>query len=304
MNYNSFLSELTSRVREIVSPECVVDIQPARKNNGVMLDSMIIRRPDDQVCPNIYLNQIYVDYQKGMTMDQAVECILQAYEEAAPALRLDAEQLFNSDTIRRQVVFRLVNYEKNEALLKEVPHERFLDLALIYYVMVHTEEFGAGAVMVRNAFLRHYNLTKEELHEAAGENTRRLLPVDFLRITDLLREFGEKSGVNSYTDICIEEDSASSPLYVLTNQSRQYGAYYMTDVHVLGDIARALGTDLYILPSSVHECMVVPANMWDDEKGLSCMVREINRSQVSPDEFLADTVYRFCKEDGRLDIAA
>ena len=93
-------------------------------------------------------------------------------------------------------------------------------------------------------------------------------------------------------------------MYVLTNRTRQFGACYLADKEVLSEIAGKLNSDLFLLPSSVHECMVVSADYWEDPESLADMVREINRTQVSRDEYLADTVYRFCREDRELLIAA
>lgn len=304
MNYNCFLKDLTQRVQERVADGMTVEVRPAVKNNGVVLDSMMIRRPDDMICPNIYLNPLYERYLDGVGMDQVVENILATYRCATPALDVDPDDLLNQGILRSQAVYRLVNYERNARLLEEIPHKQFLDLALIYYAMVHTDELGDGAIMVRNEMLEQYDMTIEELDEAAKENTVRLLPADFLRITDLLREFGEKSGANSYSEIALEEESDISPLFVLTNRQRQFGAYYMTDTDLLSGISRKLNSDLYLLPSSVHECMIVPAGMWEEADSLSFMVKEINSTQVSEDEYLADTVYRFCCREKTVVIAA
>ena len=304
MNYNCFKKDIIQRIRERVSPDCTVEVSSVLKNNGVRLDSVMIRRPQSAVCPNIYLNQIYHEYQNGMPVDQAVDAILSAWRRAGSALDLDPDQLISHDIIRSQVVYRLVNYERNLSLMEKVPHKRFLNLALIYYVMVYNEEMGSGAVMVRDHMLEYYDMTVDEIDEAAGINTPKLLPADFLRISDLLREFGEKNGVQSYKEISLEEESAAVPLYVLTNKMRQFGAYYMTDTEVLGQIAGKLDADLFLLPSSVHECMVVPAGLWEEAEGLASMVREINLTQVSADEYLSDTVYRYEQDSGRLVIAA
>ena len=304
MNYSCFLKDIAQRVRERVSGECTVEVKSVRKNNGIMQECMIIRRPQDTVSANIYLSQIYEKYLDGMTMDQAAEEILCAWHSAMPAMQIDADQLINADIIRSQVVYRLVNHERNAALLETVPHKDLLDLTLVYYVLVHSEEMGEGAILVQDHFLEYYGLTLEEVDEAAGRNTPVLLPVDFIKISDLLREFGEKSGAYTYSEISLEEESVQTPLYVLTNKSRMFGAYYMTDRTVLGKIAEQMDADLYLLPSSVHECMVVSAALWEDPQGLAAMVQEINRTQVSEDEYLADSVYRFGREDGSLVIAA
>ena len=303
MNYNCFLKDVTQRVCEAVSGTMTVEVGAVAKNNGVTLDSLMIHRPGETVCPNIYINPLYEQYLNGATVDQIVERILLTYRSAVPAAEIDPETLLNPEIILSQVVYRLVNYEKNERLLEDIPYKPVLDLALIYYVMVHTEEFGDGAIMVRNDLLAYYNLTKEEVDRAAKENTARLLPADFMGIRELMREMGEIIGVKSYKDLSLEEEAVASPLYVLTNRQRLFGAYYMTDENLLSEISRKLDSDLFLIPSSVHECMVVPTEIWEEKDTLFDMVREINHTQVSEQDFLADTIYRYNAGEKRLVVA-
>lgn len=303
MNYNCFLKDVTQRVCEAVSGTMTVEVGAVAKNNGVTLDSLMIHRPGETVCPNIYINPLYEQYLNGATVDQIVERILLTYRSAVPAAEIDPDALLNPEIILSQVVYRLVNYKKNERLLEDIPYKPVLDLALIYYVMVHTEEFGDGAIMVRNDLLAYYNLTKEEVDRAAKENTARLLPADFMGIRELMREMGEIIGVKSYKDLSLEEEAVASPLYVLTNRQRLFGAYYMTDESLLSEISRKLDSDLFLIPSSVHECMVVPTEIWEEKDTLSDMVREINHTQVSEQDFLADTIYRYNAGEKRLVVA-
>ena len=152
MNYSCFLEEITRRVKERLPEEYEVTVRPVRKNNGVMQDTIMIRRPSTPLCPNIYVQQIYRRYLDGMTMEQAEEAILQTYHNASSVLQIDAEELINQEIIRNQVVYRLVNRERNQSLLEEIPYKPFLDLALIYYVIVENEEMGTGGILVRNHF--------------------------------------------------------------------------------------------------------------------------------------------------------
>lgn len=304
MNYNCFLKEVTQRVREKVYSGCTVQVKQVKKNNGILLDCMSICRPGEVICPNIYLDEVYERYLDGWTLEQAADCILSMWRNSLPAVQIDADELLNSRIIREQTVYRLVNYEKNRSLLEDIPHRKVLDLALIYYVLVHTEELGDGAIMIHNDFLEYYSISGEELDELARRNTRVLLPADFINISDLLREFGEKTGAYSYSDISLEEESSRAPLYVLTNTNRHYGACYMMDTQVLHQISRTLDADLFLLPSSVHECMILPASSGGDPATLSKMVREINLYHVSKNEFLSDTIYKFNDEQRNIEIAA
>lgn len=304
MSYSGFLKEVELRVSEQMGDGYDVQIQSMKKNNGVRLDSIVIRRVDELICPNIYLRQFYEQYMNGVSLEEICDQIIAGYEDAIPAAPIDPKKLISPESVRENVVYRLINYEKNAVMLTEIPHRQFLDLALIYYVMVCAGEIGDGAILVNKNIVQYCGMSLEEIDLAARRNTRKLLPADFIKITDLLREFGEKAGVESYSDLTLEEESSDMPLYVLTNKERQFGAYYMTDMDVLSEISMKLEGDLYILPSSVHECMVVPAVCWNEPKSLAMMVQDINRNQVSDEEYLADTVYRFNCEDSTLSIAA
>ncbi len=303
MNYTCFLKEIEQRIAHQMGSGYNVELQTMRKNNGVILDSIVIRKIDELVCPNIYLRRFYDMYLEGMSLEEVCQQIIIGYYESIPPMPTDPESFISPENIRENVVCRLINYEKNADLLARVPHRQFLDLALIYYIMVHCGESGEGAIMINKNILDYSELSEDEIDEAARQNTKKLLPADVIRLTDLLRELGEKAGAQSYEDINIEEESSEMPLYVLTNKERRFGAYYMTDVEVLSDISEKLDTDLYVLPSSVHECMVVPVVCWDEPQSLATMVYDINRTQVLDEEYLADTVYRFSRTSQSLAIA-
>ncbi len=304
MNYTCFLKDIETRVAQQMGEGYDVEIQSMTKNNGVKLDSIVIRRVDELICPNIYLGQFYEQYLDGVSMEEVCDRIVSGYHDSMPGKPIDPEGLISPESIRENVVYRLINYDKNKEMLSEIPHKRFLDLALVYYVMVHAGEIGDGAILVNQNILNFSDLTIEQIDEAARCNTKKILPSDFVKITDLLREFGEKAGAASYDDIELEEESSEMALYVLTNKERQYGAYYMADMDTLSEISERLDGDLYILPSSVHECMVLPALCWDEPKSLAVMVQEINRTQVSDEEYLADTVYLFRSQEKSLQIVA
>ncbi len=304
MNYCFFLEQLKSRVSGLVGDEYHVEIQSVRRNNGVMQDCLLIRRPNDMICPNMYLDRFYEQYCEGASIEVVANKLVELYRRAMPGDMIDPEELFNSRTLKERVVYRLINYERNMAFLEKVPHKRFLDLALIYVVIVKNNIIGNGAIQVRQDALERFGITLPELDKAAGENTNRLMPADFLSITSLLQEFGREACVCSYPDLELEEESSIAPMYVLTNKERQYGACYMTDMEILDRISRELKDDLYLLPSSVHECMIVPAGVWDEPENLSDMVKEINSTQVAEDEFLGNSVYRFRKETKEVCIAA
>ena len=313
ITYEEFLSLIEEQVSESAEDDYTVRIVPVRKNNGVMLDSMLISRPGDMVCPNIYLNALYDCYQSGMSIPGIADRILKQYRKSMPSEAFDVEELLSRDAVCGNVVYRVINRSRNKDILNDIPHRDFLDLSLVYYVMVRSNQIGDGAVLVHREHQRLWGISDEELDQAARENTRRLLPPDVVGIAKMLGELSEKDGASESRE---EEDNTDRggesgeeefrevPMYVLTNSSRQFGACYMADKAVLNELARREDDDLYILPSSVHECMIVPCRYEEDPEDLGKMVREINRTEVDAEEFLSDSVYHYDRIMDRVEIAA
>ena len=304
ITYHEFLEQIREQVSELVEDEYTVRIMPVRRNNGVVLDSMMIAKPGDQVCPNIYLNQLYKWHQGGMSIPCIAERILMQYREAVPDESFDIGTLLSRESVCRNIVYRVVNSLRNKDLLEEVPHRDFLDLSLVYYILIRGTQIGDGAVLVRREHQKMWELDDEELDLAARENTEKLLPADILSISEMMEELSRQIGNSTYSELETEEVCRESPMYVLTNRDRQFGACYVANTGVLSELARREEDDLYILPSSVHECMIVPVRCGQDPEELGEMVREINRTQVDAEEFLSDSVYRFNREMNQVEIAA
>ena len=308
ITYEEFLSLIEEQVSELAGDEYTVRIVSVRRNNSVMLDSMLISKPGDMICPNIYLNSLYDYYQEGMSIPRIADWVLTQYHKAMPAEKLDVEELLSRDAVCGNVVYRVINRSRNKDILNDIPHRDFLDLSLVYYVLVSSDLIGDGAVLVHKEHQRMWKISDEELDRAARENTRRLLPPDVVDIARMLSELSEKMEHRE----CAREDepeaegmiAGETAMYVLTNSRRQFGACYLADTEVLDEFARKEDDDLYILPSSVHECMIVPCRYESDPEDLGRMVREINRTQVDEEEFLSDCVYYYDRQLGTIDIAA
>ncbi|MDE6700802.1 MAG: hypothetical protein K2K10_07315, partial [Acetatifactor sp.] len=148
-----------------------------------------------------------------------------------------------------------------------------------------------------------WNCSTETLMQLAQDNTERLYPWEVHRMEDLLSEAlpweeQETSGLSSG-----EEDEAEGvPMRVLCNTQRIYGATCMIYPGVLHALAEEAGENLYILPSSVHEILLMPESEVDDTKYLQDMIREVNSTQVEPEEILSDNLYYYNRLEKRVEI--
>lgn len=198
--------------------------------------------------------------------------------------------------VKERISVKLINYEANQRLLMTIPHKRFLDLAEVYYYIADVcGRESMATILIQNQYMEMWGISRERLAETAYANCRRYLPVEIKSMKEILEEL-EGGSISQVVESSMPE------MYIATNRQRKYGAVVMLFSEVLGEFAERAEDDLYILPSSVHEIILLPVGTLDKEI-LAETVRGVNRTQVSTEENLSDTVYRYCRESGRIEMA-
>ena len=294
MSYEEFLQQIELRVKKRIGKEVRTRIIPVLKNNSVKLDSLSILEQGNHISPAIYLNGYYREYLSGTSMDVIIARIMGCYYRGKRIGNLDTSFFTETEKMKTHVVCRLINFEKNKKILDEVPHRIFLNLAIVYYCVMEHETIGMAAVLIRREHLGMWGIDEKTLHDAAVRNTKRMLPWDFRSMSEL---------INSMMNTELFQDSSQEvPLFVLSNKDKSFGAVWMTDAEILEKIGEKLKDNYYILPSSVHECLIVPAAVVSDERMLLEMVQEINETQVEPEEVLADAVYQYDRGQKNLSV--
>ena len=186
-----------------------------------------------------------------------------------------------------------VNAERNAGLLKEVPYQAREDLALIYKVMVGNNADGFSSITVTNEHMEMWGVTASQLHELAMVNTKEILPISITSMQEVMREMFSVDGMpDDLANAMFDEMPLNQQMFIITNEARIQGAATMFYEDALSGLADQMGTDLYILPSSVHELIAVSTDMGTPEN-LAEMVKEVNGTQVALEEQLSDHVYKY-----------
>lgn len=292
MNYETFkqliLSELGMKI-----PTASLSIQSVLKNNGISLDGLVIMERNTNISPTLYLNYYYENYKDGTDISAILDSILAAYHSNRPTESIDVSFFTNYHNIKNKIAYKLINYEKNEKLLKDIPHYRYLDLAIVFYCLISTSVSGSATILIRNQHLTFWNISKTQLFEKAKENTPHLLSYDLRNLSDIMKELSAEDCNAAFPET--KEDAAFCPMYVLTNQNKLNGASCILYEHLLESFSDKLNSDLYILPSSIHEVILIPAQENISCQELAQMVREVNDTQVDAEEILSNHVYYFSR---------
>ena len=295
MNYEEFKIAMTAQVTTIAGEEVNVSLHQVPKNNGVILDAITIMHCEQNAAPTIYLKDFYLRYCQGCTLEELAEELVEFAVQSNIRGRIPAQFFMDFPQVKKRICYKLVNYKKNERFLQTVPHKRVLDLAMVYYYSVDPVVMEHATVLIRHMDIMRWHITAEEVERAAIENTPKLLTWKISTMAELMQEIldweMEEDETNPFR-ISIEEKEPM-PMYVLTNKEKYFGAACIFYPDVLKQISEKLEDNLYILPSSIHECIIIPASGEYTRKSLSEMVTEINGTQVEETEVLSDYVYYY-----------
>ena len=289
MEYKEFVEYIKMNAGYIAGEGGNITINHVIKNNGCEMDGLVIMEKGKDIAPTIYLDSFYELYTNGENIKSIIRQIEVIYEQNKNNVTFDVNILKHFDTIKDKIVYKVVNYRSNEKLLEQVPHKRILDLAVVFYCLLDNEYGRSATALIYNNNLKNWNVTIDDVYKAALKNTPDLL---HNKISSMAALF-EKCGVNVDGEEVDLKDYVPSDMYVLTNESKLNGAACILYENVLYDFAQKLGADLYILPSSVHEVILLPKLSMFEKDELVNMVKEVNTEGVAADEVLSDHVYEY-----------
>lgn len=294
MNFEEFMAwvkeNITSKDWKETSQ---IEISVVKKNNGVSATGLFIRENGQDVSPILYLDDYYIHYQNGELLENVIRNIRADYDKKVQMAAVKIPNLQEFENIRGRVIYRLVNYEKNKEILEDCPHIRLYDLAITFRWVARIDDVGVSTSLITNKQVKEWGVSVNDLVLAARQNTPRLFPAQIIDMEEML------AGMVSF----ILYPSAI-PMYILTNEQELNGASALLYGDILKDFANKKGADMYILPSSIHEVIMIPADRIDDPKKLSSMVHEANTTVVSTGDVLSDSVYYYDRKKDQILVKA
>ena len=308
MNYEVFKAVVKENFLRYLPEEyrdADVDIWPTQKVNRT-LDALSVHKGNGrQVLPTIYVNDMYEHYRACGDLETVFRDAAECYAKVRDNTK-GYEPNIDVEHIRENVVMCLVNTEQNRELLAGVPNRGFHDLSVIYRWIVESTPDAIGSIIVTDKLAEKIGITEEELFRCAVENTRRISPVS---VTCMGGMFG---GIPEGIDIPQEAreememaNRAAESMWVISNSSGINGAVSMLYEENLHQLAEKLGDNLFILPSSIHEVIAIPAEMAEKNlTHLTEMVQEVNMCSLRLEERLSNSVYHYDRNARKVTLAA
>ena len=292
MNYTEFITTVKTEMEKKLGPSYDVSLNHVIKVNTEQ-DALTIFKRTDKVAPNIYLGDFYNEYQNGECLENVIEHITNVYFTAAKnELVQNYQHIADFNSIKDKIAYKIINPERNKELLSDIPHRDFFNLSIVLYCILDCTEEGTASFLIHNNHLDIWETDADALFDLAFKNTPNIFPMDIKGIQEALFTIEEDTSNDSIEDL--DDDM----FYVLTNNARINGFSCILYPNVLETFSQRFGS-FYILPSSLHEALLVPTcNGFEGD--MLDMVKTVNATEVSPEDFLADSVYFYDSETNQI----
>ena len=300
-SFEQFVEEVRQTLLSYLPPEfegANIEVSTKTKVNRLATGLTVIPNGEEKaILPLVNLDGFYERYKNGMSMDEVMNqmsgCFKDAFESMDTLPFIDDPI---SEMKKENVYMQLINTKSNETLLENVPHREFHDMSIIYRVLMAKDDDGIQSVMITDDLAENLGLSEEELFELASVQTKELFPPRIDTMANVMMGFFNDSSVDM-SDEMIEDLGLNDNfgMYLVTNDVAVSGATYMVYDDILYDVANRLGQNTYVLPSSIHEFLLVPESMGDPET-LAEMVRDINRDTVGEVDRLSNQVFHYDKD--------
>lgn len=319
MKYEQFLENIKKEVKRNLETHYKIEYNQVIKNNGVVLDEIVICNGTERVSLNRYFNHYYEKYENGTLLQEIVQEILITYQVKRKQKIQNQEYITLSyEQVQNSIVYRLINYSSNKERLKQVPFLRFMDLAITFHCVMRQDSTSIGTIPITKELIEEWSVAVKQLLQLANKNTPRLFPAKIQIMNEVIKEFMKKDmeaflqkNPNLSKHFLLEEEKDSIttqliesvflsakekikiPMYIMTNSNGINGASVLLYKNIIREFSKKCNSDLYILPSSIHEVILVPYEKSIKKEALEELVFDVNRTQVPTEDILSNQVYLY-----------
>ena len=292
MDYENFKWSLLEEIRGMTDSGTQVRLHRIRRENGQKTDAISLAEANSSFAPAIAVKPYYDRYSAGKdTVRNLAGKLILRHREAVRDASVRYGTMPSFEEVADRIYLRLVNAERSRDFLETIPHTDYLDLAAVFYVKLDLNRRYDAMILIHFEDLKEWHISVDDLRNTALRNTVIGKKAELIPMEELLGMPGE------------EKEDGVPLIHVLTNSERLYGAAAVLYPNLLDSIAEKVGDSFYILPSSVHEMLILPGDIGYDVSSLKELVTFVNTTEVQADEVLSNHVYRFEKGDTGMTIA-
>ncbi len=309
MNFEEFREQLVADLKENIFQKTGEEIDVSNcsmaKLQNASYEGITIRKSDNPLGLNIDASRFFSDYESGKAdydeiLDNVTDVTIRGFNEA-PAF--DITSLSDYDVMKEHLSMQVVATERNAEMLANIPHKEIEDMSVVCRFIVTSEKEGIGSILITNEVMRNMGITEEQLFSDANKYAPDLRPGEIRGMADVLAEIMGINESELESFFGVPSDNAEVPMYIATTRDKTNGAGIIAYPGFMEMASEKLGGDFFLLPSSVHEVILIPDKGEKDYHGLEDMVKEVNETQVPPADRLSDNVYHYDSKEKVFELA-
>lgn len=303
MDYETFKQEFAEDIKEKLSQrgygEVMTSFHDIEKTNQ-NYEAISVVQAGSNIGVNFNIENAFGSYEHTGDYEGVLASatgVIAGGLDQIPAV--DVNALMNYEVMKEKLSVEVISAEANEELLAKVPHDRIEDLAVVYRFIMESNEDGRASILVNNDLIERMGVTHEQLRADALENSPEIRPVVIQGMNEVMKEM---MGPEAYEMFGIPDDTEEM-MFIATVPDKNSGAGVLAYQDFMDQAAEKIGGDFYVIPSSIHEILLVPDNGEVQAEGLKEMVQEVNATEVSPEEKLSDNVYHYDSKEHIFELA-
>ena len=305
----SFGEKIVEGLKARLKNNLEFDLRTIVKSNDCSRNVLIIQEPNDSVGKTVCLDDMFKAYQEqNVTIEMLVEELVPICEMKTPNFvelddtkcLLEKMQDFDYLLLNGNITLKLINRSMSEKYLEGKAYVEFLDLAIVFCMVIKTSETEIGTIVIPEEITKDWNVSLNQAFEKVLEviekenSIVRMTMYDFM--ADMIKDFSELEELEDYV-------TPSKEMYIQTNQQKNYGSLTLLYKDNLLKFCEEMGwSSFYIIPSSIHELILIPITEETNEENLKNMIVEVNATQISDEEVLSNNLYSFNKDTNEIRI--
>ena len=295
MDFNEFKEQFTEDVKQGLADagiEAKVSTNTVEKMNE-SYEAITVTPEGRNVGVNVNMEKFFEAYENGTDYEAVVGKAIGVIEGGfANQPTVDVAALTDYDQMKDKLIMEVVSAEANADMLDKVPHKDMEDMAVVYRFEIDSNDDGRVTILVTNQLIETMGVTPEQLHADAMENAPELKPAVIKGMSEVMAEMMGVS-TEDLAMMGMPMDPADEQMFVASVPDKIHGAGVLAYQDFMDQAAERVGGDFFILPSSIHEVLIVPDNGNMSLSDLEAMVKEVNATQVAPEDKLTDSVYHY-----------
>lgn len=293
MDYETFKMKLSQDIYQTLCDSGMENVTMRFQNIEKLnqnYESLTVIPENEVFGATLNLETAFAEYNRNgdykNVLDKSVDVVLAGIDRM-PAV--DLENLLNYEAMKKTLAIDIISAERNEILLQKVPHELMEDMAAVYRFVLNNSEAGRETVLVTKDMLNNMGITEEQLMSDAKEIAPKIRPVVIQGMNEVMKE---KMGEEEFEKIDLPNEE-NEILFLASVPDGICGAGVLAYPNFMEQAADIIGGDFFILPSSIHEVLLVPDDGSWSARALKTLVENVNETEVRPEEKLTDSVYHY-----------